>query len=347
MDCFYAAVEVRDRPELAGKPVAVGGSSRRGVLTTCNYEARKYGCRSAMPGFKARELCPHLIILPINFDKYIHEAAIIRGILREYSDLVESISLDEAFVDVTHIKDRYAWDIAKEIRARIFETTRLTSSAGVAPNKMLAKISSDWRKPNGQFAILPDEIDAFMKTLPVGRIWGVGRKTQERLSQAGIHTCADLQALEKEELEQRFGKFGSELYDLCRGIDHRPVVAERIRKSMSTEETFQEDLHNVEEAIEKMMPMCGELERDFRNSRHRDREIAKLFVKLKFSDFQTTTRECIHPGMDFSVYESLLREAWSRGNGQVRLIGVGIRFVDKEEAEEKSVSPQLSLAIES
>ena len=346
MDCFYAAVEMRDRPELAGKPVAVGGSSKRGVLTTCNYEARKYGCRSALPGFKARELCPDLIILPIDFEKYTRESARIKEIFQEYTDLVESVSLDEAFLDVTHIKDRYAWDIAKEIRARIFETTSLTASAGVAPNKMLAKIASDWRKPNGQFAILPEDVEAFMKPLSVSKIWGVGKKTQERLATMGIQTCGELQELGKEELEGRFGKFGSELYELCRGMDDRSVVPQRIRKSMSTERTFQDDLVRVVEAVNEMALMCEELQQDFKNSRHREREIAKIFVKLKFSDFQTTTKECVASEMNLSIYETLLSEAWERGNGKVRLIGVGIRFSEDREEAEPSPSPQLSLAIE-
>ena len=346
MDCFYAAVEMRDRPELAGKPIAVGGSSKRGVLTTCNYEARKYGCRSAMPGFKARELCPDLIILPIDFEKYRSESARIKEIFREYTDLVESVSLDEAFLDVTHMKDRYAWDIAKEIRARIFETTSLTASAGVAPNKMLAKIASDWRKPNGQFAILPEEVDVFMKPLPVGKIWGVGRKTQERLASMGIQTCGELQDLAKETLEARFGKFGSELYELCRGMDDRSVVSQRVRKSMSTERTFQDDLVRTVEAVNEMSLMCEELERDFTNSRHRDREIAKIFVKLKFSDFQTTTKECVASEMDLATYKALLIEAWERGNGRVRLIGVGIRFSEESDEEKVPLSPQLSLGFE-
>ena len=165
MDCFYAAIELRERPELKGHPVAVGGGSQRGVVTTCNYEARRFGVRSAMPGFKARELCPELVFLPVRFDLYRTESAKIRKILLSYTPLVEPLSLDEAYLDVTGL-DRYAWDIAKELRARIYAATSLTCSAGIAPNKMLAKIASDWRKPDGQFAVLPDEVEAFMNKLP-------------------------------------------------------------------------------------------------------------------------------------------------------------------------------------
>jgi DNA polymerase IV len=341
MDCFFAAVEIRDRPDLADKPVAVGGSGRRGVLTTCNYEARKYGCHSGMPGFKALELCPKLILLPVNFDKYIRESEKINAIFMNYTDLVESLSLDEAFLDVSHIQDRYAWEIAKEIRAKIYEDTGLTASAGIAPNKMLAKIASDWRKPNGQYAIVPEAIETFMKALPVGKIWGVGQKTKERLALMGIHSFADLQQLEPAELDNRFGKFGGELYHLCRGVDERPVVVERVRKSMSIERTFQEDLSSVESALVQMALMCDELSNDFRNSRHHEREIGKIFVKLKFSDFQTTTKECLHESIDPFAYEPLLREAWLRGNGVVRLIGVGIRFAEASRIKHEQMSLSL------
>src|ERR1700733_7638141 len=218
MDCFYAAVEMRERPELAGQPIAVGGGSRRGVVTTCNYEARKFGVHSAMPGFQARERCPDLVFLPVRFDLYRAESARIRAILRDYTPLVEPLSLDEAYLDVTGL-NRYAWDIAREIRKRIFDETRLTGSAGIAPNKMLAKIASDWRKPNGQFAITPEQVEAFMRDLPVRKIWGVGPKSAEKFRSQGIRTCADLQQIPMAELMCRHGKWGRELYDLARGHD--------------------------------------------------------------------------------------------------------------------------------
>ena len=216
MDCFYAAIELRERPELIGHPVAVGGGSPRGVITTCNYEARAFGVRSAMPGFKARELCPDLIFLPVRFDLYRASSAVIRKILLSYTPLVEPLSLDEAYLDVSEL-NRYAWGVAQELRARIYEETKLTGSAGIAPNKMLAKIASEWRKPNGQFAILPDEIEAFMRQLPVSKLSGVGPKSVERFASLGIHTCNDLQKFSLPELAQRFGRWGHELYHLCRG----------------------------------------------------------------------------------------------------------------------------------
>lgn len=339
MDCFYAAVEIRDRPELASKPVAVGGTSRRGVLTTCNYVARKYGCRSGMPGFKALELCPHLVLLPTHFEKYRKESLAIREIFAEYTEIIEPLSLDEAFLDVSHITDRYAWDIAKEIRAKIKERTSLTASAGIAPNKMLAKIASDWKKPDGQFAITPPDVKAFMKTLPVGKIWGVGKKTQERFQKLGIETCGDLQRWSEMEMDQRMGKFGRELYRLCRGIDEREVVVERERKSMSNERTFFEDILDVEEALVQMALLCDELATDLKKSKHRDRDISKIFVKLKFSDFKSTTKETIADRIDPFLFEPLLREAWLRGNGKVRLIGTGVRFASAPQ----SVQEQMQL----
>lgn len=324
MDCFYAAVEMRERPELAGQPIAVGGGGRRGVVTTCNYEARKFGVRSAMPGFMARERCPHLVFLPVRFDLYRAASARIREILRGSTPLVEPLSLDEAFLDVSH-SDRFAWDIAKEIRARIFADTQLTASAGVAPNKMLAKIASDWRKPNGQFAVLPNQIESFMRDLPVQRIWGVGPKSAERLASGGIHTCGDLQALTLPQLIHDFGKWGAELHRLCRGIDDRPVQPHRTRKSMSNESTYFENLVTPDECATAMDKLVDELLDDLR-TKAADRPIRKTFVKVRFSDFTTTTREraCnapVHP-----VFRQLLIEARQRSPLPVRLLGAGVSF---------------------
>src|SRR5271156_1929972 len=263
MDCFYAAVEMRERPELAGQPIAVGGGSRRGVVTTCNYEARKFGIHSAIPGFHARERCPHLVFLPVRFDLYRAESAKIRQILYAYTPLVEPLSLDEAYLDVTGF-DRYAWDIAKEIRARIFSETRLTASAGIAPNKMLAKIASDWRKPNGQFAITPDQIAPFMRELPVRKIWGVGPKSAGKFEAQGIRTCGDLQQIPLAELVRRHGKWGRELHDLCRGHDDRDVEPNRIRKSLSNETTFADHLTTLDDCQRELDKLVDELEQELR-----------------------------------------------------------------------------------
>src|SRR5260370_14780733 len=242
MDCFYAAIEVRAHPELAGKPVAVGGArDQRGVLTTCNYEAREFGVRSAMPTFKALQKCPQLIVMPTRFDVYRRESNVIRQILLKFSPWMEPLSLDEAFLDLSQHPGE-ASAVAEIIRHLIFQRTGLTASAGVAPNKMLAKIASDWNKPNGQFEIREDQIDEFMVDLPVRRLWGIGPKSAERLAKLHVHTCGDLQRYSRFQLFEEFGKFGPELYDLCRGIDARPVEPDRIRKSLSSERTFSQDL---------------------------------------------------------------------------------------------------------
>jgi DNA polymerase-4 len=336
MDCFYAAVEMRERPELAGQPIAVGGGSRRGVVTTCNYEARKFGVRSAMPGFQAQERCPNLVFLPVRFDLYRADSAKIRTILREYTPLVEPLSLDEAYLDVTAL-DRYAWDIAKEIRKRILDETRLTSSAGIAPNKMLAKIASDWRKPNGQFAVTPDQIDAFVRDLPVRKIWGVGPKSAEKFERQGVKTCGDLQRFTRPELVQQFGKWGAELYELCRGQDDRPVEPNRVRKSLSNECTFPNNLTTLEDCRRALDELVTDLLAEVR-SKTSYREIHKAFVKIKFADFTRTTRECVCPNPTHETYQALLLEARQRSPQPIRLLGSGVRFA--ETAGEVEESPQ-------
>lgn len=337
MDCFYAAIELRERPELAGRPIAVGGGSARGVVTTCNYEARAFGVRSAMPGFKARELCPNLIFLPVRFDLYRANSARIRRILLSYTPLVEPLSLDEAFLDVSGL-ERYAWDIAKELRARILEETGLTSSAGIAPNKMLAKIASEWRKPNGQFAILPEDVEHFMRALPVRKLWGIGPKNADRFASLGIHRCADLQRYSLAEIVGRFGRWGRELYHLCRGQDDRPVEPNRLRKSLSTECTYSKNLESLgacQEAIDKLI---SDLQADLQQKAS-DRRIRKAFVKVKFSDFTRTTKECLSSDPTREVFHTLLNEAYVRRTKHVRLLGVGVRFEDKQDEELQALMP--------
>lgn len=333
MDCFYAAIEERENPALRGKPVGVGGSERRGVLTTANYEARKYGCRSAMPVFKALELCPQLILVPVRFDLYRSVSSRIRAIFGRFTDLIEPLSLDEAYLDVSHLRSDGA-AIAREIRAQIFEETRLTASAGISSNKLIAKIASDWHKPDGQKSVSEEEIPAFMAALPVGRIWGVGKKMREKLGALGIETCEDLQALDQIELARRFGKWGIELWQLCRGIDDRPVTPDRTRKSVSSETTFSENIQVLPALIPPMRGMIEGLLEDLAKS-HSDRVIRSLVVKLKFADFDRTTAERAGHSVDPAVFEELLAEAWKRGNNRaVRLLGVGVRFGDPKAGEQ-------------
>lgn len=329
MDCFYAAIECRDDPSVADKPVGVGGSSRRSVLTTCNYMAREYGCRSAMPVFKALELCPHLIIKPVRGEVYRRESRKVRSIFARYTNLIEPLSLDEAYLDVSHQR-RTAYGLARQIRGEIYRETGLTASAGIAPNKMLAKIASDWRKPNGQFAIVPADIAAFMKVLPVRRIPGIGPRAEEQLLQKGVRTCGDLQIIPIRELESWFGPSrASELYARCRGEDDRPVEPHRDRKSMSVERTYGEDLTSESSCLGALGPLLEELQEDLAKGAS-GRSFNKVFVKLKFSNFQQTTCEQAGHTLDRSGFEQLLKTAFSRSPHAVRLMGVGVRFPEPD-----------------
>jgi DNA polymerase-4 len=325
MDCFYAAIEVRDHPELAGKPVAVGGArDQRGVLTTCNYEARKFGLHSAMPTFKALQKCPQLIVMPTRFEVYRRESNVIRQILLKFSPWMEPLSLDEAFLDLSqHPGDASA--VAEIIRRLILQKTGLTASAGIAPNKMLAKIASDWNKPNGQFEIREDEIDAFMVELPVRRLWGIGPKSAERLAKLGVRTCGDLQRYSRFQLFEEFGKFGPELYDLCRGIDSRPVEPDRIRKSLSSERTFSSDLTSLAQCEVKLPELFEDVMTDLERSDYADR-VRTVFVKIRFADFSRTTVERAELPLTLESFLTLLREGLRRKEAHVRLLGLGVRF---------------------
>ena len=332
MDCFYAAIEVRDRPALRGKPVAVGGArERRGVLTTCNYEARKFGVRSAMPTFLALQRCPHLIVLPTRFDVYRREAANIRSILHRFTPLIEPLSLDEAYLDVTAHPEAPGM-LAAVIRKAILQETKLTASAGIGPNKLIAKIASEMNKPNGQFEVTPEDVPGFMHPLPVRKIWGIGEKTERKLEGLGVKRCADLQRFTRPQLVDLFGKFGVELYDLCRGSDHRPVEPDRPRKSLSTEETFPVDLATLAQCEEKLEELFQDLMADLAQ-KESTRNIAKIFVKLKFSDFSRTTAERAGLAPALPEFRLLLAEAFDRTEKPVRLIGVGVRFANPRPAD--------------
>lgn len=331
MDCFYAAIEERENPSLRGKPLAVGGSRRRGVLTTANYEARKYGCRSAMPVYKALELCPHLTLVPVQFDLYRAESSRIRAIFGRFTDLIEPLSLDEAYLDVSHLETNGA-AIAREIRAQIKEERGLTASAGIACNKLIAKIASDWNKPDGQYEVTAENFDAFVSALPVGKIWGVGRKMREKLSALGVENCADLQKIGKIELARRFGKWGLELWELSRGIDESPVQPDRIRKSLSSENTFSDNIETLPALIPQLRGLVEGLAEDLAG-KYSDRVIRSLVVKLKFADFEQTTAERAWHVLEPSVFEELAAEAWRRGNNRpVRLLGAGVRFEDPRDS---------------
>lgn len=339
MDSFYASVEVRDNPELAGKPVAVGGrSTGRGVLTTANYEARKFGVRSAMPTATALRKCPDLILVPVQMDKYRQASQAIQAIFKDYSDKVEPLSLDEAFIDVTDCEQcgGSATRIAEEIRQRIWDSQQLTASAGISANKFVAKVASDWNKPNGQTVVTPDQIDAFVSALPVGKVFGVGKVTEAKIHKLGVKTCGDLRRFSEVELSHSFGSFGERLYRLCRGIDNRPVKPDRIRKSQSVERTFSQDRADAAALLEKLPELMDDLERRYQKQKQRY-AINGIFVKLKFHDFKTTTMA--HSGRYFwdktllsHEFAQLIQQAWLRGQRAVRLLGIGFQFVELDTA---------------
>ena len=310
----------------ANRSASAGSRDRRGVLTTCNYEARKFGVRSAMPTFMALQRCPKLIVLPTRFDVYRREAAVIRGILQRFTPLVEPLSLDEAYLDVS-AHPGAPGPLAEVIRDMIFRKTKLTSSAGIGPNKLVAKIASEIKKPDGQFEVTPEEVPDFMAELPVRKLWGIGDVTEQKLEQLGVKTCGDLRRFSRAELQERFGKFGIELYDLSRGIDHRLVEPDRERKSLSNEETFATDLHSLGECETKLSELFGELMAELAQ-KEPTRAVTKIFVKLKFADFTRTTVERAGLAPTLENFRMLLVEAFGRTGKNVRLMGVGVRFAE-------------------
>lgn len=331
MDCFYAAVEIRDNPALADKPVAVGGSAEdRSVLCTCNYIARKFKVHSAMPTAYALRLCPDLIVLPVDMKKYKAVSDTIRQIFFEVTDLVEPLSLDEAYLDVTQSEANQgsATLTAQAIQKKIFETTQLTASAGVSCNKLLAKIASAWKKPNGLFVIPPKFVDVFIKQLPVKALFGVGKVTAEKLYKLGIRTCADLQVISQDELIHWFGeKSGHRLYEQCRGIDERPVEPNRIRKSLSVEHTFKTDLVFDSSAQESLLPtLFKELEERLHNSCSKERLIKSQFIKVKLFDFKVLSIERSSDYLDLNLFKVLSLEIAKRFSGKIRLLGMGVHF---------------------
>ncbi len=321
---------MRDDPYLAGRPVAVGGDpGRRGVIATCNYEARQYGVRSAQASAHARRLCPELIIIPPDFSKYKSASQQIRGIFLDYTELVEPLSLDEAYLDVSHSPygQGSATRIAQQVRARVKAEVGVTISCGVAPNKFLAKIASDWRKPDGLFVIRPAEVAAFVAALPIEKLHGVGRATADHLHRLGLRTCADIRAWSVFALTAEFGSFGPRLYQLAHGEDERPVQVAYQRKSLSVEETWPQDLPSLAACQHELPGLLLRLSARLQKIPAHYR-ITKAFVKLKFNDFTQTTHEQAAQGLPLSLLEALLAVAWARGARPVRLVGIGVGFVD-------------------
>lgn len=343
MDAFYASVEQRDDPQLRGKPVVVAWLGNRSVVCAASYEARRFGIRSAMPAVRAERLCPEAVFVPPDFPRYRAVSRVVREIFKRHTDLVEPLSLDEAYLDVTENMTGLptATRVARAIRAQIREELNLTASAGVAPNKFLAKIASDWRKPDGLFVIQPDEVDTFLPPLPVGRLPGVGKVTEARLEKLGIRTVGDLRELELPALEGPFGRHGLRLYELARGIDNSPVLPDRPTQSVSAEDTFQHDvpLSETESLIRRLA------EKTWAASRNETRIARTVVLKLKTSEFRILTRSHT-PASPPSSCEELtgialsLRERVDLDPHQrFRLVGVGLsNFRDPEQA---SLQPEL------
>ncbi len=328
MDAFYVSVEIRDNPHLNGLPVAVGGKSdRRGVIATCNYEARKLGVRSAMATAHALKLCPDLVVVPGRMVVYKEVSRQIREIFEKYTRLIEPLSLDEAYLDVSDcmLCHGSATLIAQEIRDEIFRVTGLTASAGIAPLKFLAKIASDENKPNGQYVITPNDIIPFIEKMELGKISGVGKVTVKKLNRLGLFTGKDIRESNQAYLIQKLGSYGTVLWSRCNGIDKRNIETTRIRKSVGVERTFNEDINNIEQ-LKKFMHQELIPELVSRSEKHlASRTIAKLGVKVKFSDFVQTTKELKHSTLNDEVFDVLLEEALERGDGkEVRLLGVHI-----------------------
>lgn len=287
--------------------------------------------RSAMPTAQALRLCRHLILQPVRMEVYRNESQHIRALFEDYTDLIEPLSLDEAFLDVTessNCKGSATW-IAQELRARIYQTRQLTASAGIAPNKSLAKIASDWHKPNGQKVIKPEEVASFMIDLPVRKLFGVGPKMEGKLNSLNIKTCGDLQQHSIDYLYNEFGVIGHRLYDLARGVDERPVNPERVRKSISVEETYLHDLPDVESCFAALPELMVRLEARIKQTRALS-SIHALFVKLKFNDFQQTTVERVHDSLDLTILGQLIHEGFLRKRMPVRLLGIGIKLKQKK-----------------
>ncbi|MFL2568748.1 MAG: DNA polymerase IV [Gammaproteobacteria bacterium] len=329
MDCFYASVEIRDNPQYIDKPVAVAGSSEnRGVVTTCNYLARRFGVKSAMPSVIAKRLCPDIIFLPINMHKYRDVSKEIHKIFKCYTKIVEPVSLDEAYLDVTDSEycDGDPEKMALQIRQKISEDLGVTASAGISSNKFLAKIASDWNKPNGQFSVSDNDIDRFVLKIPVRSIHGVGEKTEIVLKSKKINTCEDLQKFKKYDLIDMLGKYGDTLYQLCRGIDEREVESNRIRKSLSVEDTYEEDLKDFEICSTELLILYEELLKRIDDGNYENKKIKSCFIKIKYNDFKLTSSQISCTNLNFNIFLKLLKQNNVNKNKPIRLLGLGVNF---------------------
>lgn len=342
MDAFYASVEQRDNPQLRGKPVVVAWRGNRSVVCAASYEARRFGVRSAMPAVRAERLCPNAVIVPPDFPRYRAVSRLAREIFKRHTDLVEPLSLDEAYLDVSENKTGLptATRVARAIREQIREELNLTASAGVAPNKFLAKIASDWRKPDGLFVIQPEEVDQFLLPLPIGRLPGVGKVTEEKLKKLGTQTVGDLRKLDLSTLEGHFGRYGLRLYELARGVDNSEVIPDRRTQSVSAEDTFEHDVPLTEtEAVIRRLA-----EKTWTASRKELRIARTVVLKLKTSEFKILTRSHTPYSPPTSCEElttialSLRDRVGLTPEQRFRLVGVGLsNFRDPDDASAQPV----------
>ncbi|WP_338518808.1 DNA polymerase IV [Alteromonas gracilis] len=341
MDCFYAAVEMRDNPALRDIPIAIGGSSdRRGVISTCNYPARKFGVRSAMATAYAMKLCPNLTLVKGRMEVYANESQKIRKIFSDYTDLIEPLSLDEAYLDVTNSQfcGGSATLMAEEIRARIKRELGLTASAGVAPCKFVAKVASDENKPDGICVITPDKLDTFVREMPLKKIPGVGKVTMQKLQRLGLTTCNDVRQYPFERIQKELGKFGSVLWERAHGIDERELSVSRERKSIGVERTLSEDIHTLDECNAFLPHLFEKLQQRMDNHSKRTGKPVRLRtqgVKLKFNDFQLTTVEHRHASLDEQYFHALMEEAFERAQGRgIRLVGLHIGLAAEQSTQQ-------------
>ncbi|OFZ17249.1 MAG: hypothetical protein A2X86_02010 [Bdellovibrionales bacterium GWA2_49_15] len=355
MDCFFVACELLSRPYLAGKPVAVGGRpEERGVISTASYEARRAGVHSALSSKIALQRCPNLVLLNHNFSKYEAMSNIIHEVFAQHAERVSSVGLDEAYLDFSHLSFEEATTVAQNIKLQIFQKTRLVASAGLAPNPYLAKIASDWKKPNGFFVLHPHEVEKFVEQLPVRTLPGVGEVTEARLLSLGAKTTGDLRRQGESWLTQHFGRYGEVLWELCRGVDSRDIFTQGARRSLSIEHTFIQDLKTAPEwemAILDLAQDWKERLAQYRLDSEDPRPLKNIFIKLKFSDFKSHTLAV--PFTDTidlnSTFLKLIQEAFLKWPGRaVRLLGVGGHFVseeveseDEEEEEQQLLLPLL------
>ena len=334
MDSFFASIEIRDNPNLQNKPVAVGGkANERGVLTTCNYLARKYGLHSAMSSKTATQLCKELIILPVDITKYRKISKEIFKIFKCYSRKIEPVSIDEAFLDVS--ESGYCQgdpeEMAKQIRSCIKADFGITASAGISSNKLIAKICSDWKKPDNQFSICDDEIQNFIKTVSLKSIPGIGRVNFKKCTTLNMTSCSDMQKISKDELIRIFGSYGYTLFNLVRGIDNREIETNRTRKSISVEDTFLHDLNDTTLCVQQLSILYTKLIERCKSSNVNTNDVREIFLKIKFNDFETITRQKKSLKIELNEFKNLFDSNIVKIVKPIRLLGIGFRLNDKKE----------------